>query len=76
MQGKLLQVPVIDPCLEKMNGLVNMVIFKDLNQVQICGTLGFLAIATPGELAGYWRAYKEWGSGKVNWSDLVSFFII
>ncbi|KAF7629946.1 hypothetical protein Mgra_00009080 [Meloidogyne graminicola] len=33
--------------------------------VQICGTLGFLAIATPGELAGYWRAYKEWGSGKI-----------
>uniref|UniRef100_A0A914N310 Uncharacterized protein n=1 Tax=Meloidogyne incognita TaxID=6306 RepID=A0A914N310_MELIC len=32
---------------------------------------GFRAIATPGELAGYWRAFKEWGSGNVNWSDLI-----
>uniref|UniRef100_A0A915E6K2 Gamma-glutamyltransferase n=1 Tax=Ditylenchus dipsaci TaxID=166011 RepID=A0A915E6K2_9BILA len=32
---------------------------------------GYRAIATPGELAGYWLAYKEFGSGRVNWSELV-----
>lgn len=33
--------------------------------------LGYRAIATPGELAGYWLAFKEYGSGRVNWTDLV-----
>lgn len=32
---------------------------------------GYLAIATPGELAGYWLAYREWGSQRVNWSELI-----
>ncbi|KAL3081062.1 hypothetical protein niasHT_037530 [Heterodera trifolii] len=33
---------------------------------------GYRAIATPGELAGYWLAFKEYGSGRVNWTDLIS----
>lgn len=33
--------------------------------------LGYRAIATPGELAGYWLAFKEFGSGNVNWSSLI-----
>lgn len=32
---------------------------------------GYRAIATPGELAGYWLAYREFGSGRVPWSELV-----
>uniref|UniRef100_A0A914IAS7 Uncharacterized protein n=1 Tax=Globodera rostochiensis TaxID=31243 RepID=A0A914IAS7_GLORO len=32
---------------------------------------GYRAIATPGELAGYWLAFKEYGSGRVNWSELI-----
>uniref|UniRef100_A0A0M3HH74 Transmembrane protein n=1 Tax=Ascaris lumbricoides TaxID=6252 RepID=A0A0M3HH74_ASCLU len=29
------------------------------------------AIATPGEIAGYWLAYKRFGSGRISWADLV-----
>uniref|UniRef100_A0A914IDE2 Gamma-glutamyltransferase n=1 Tax=Globodera rostochiensis TaxID=31243 RepID=A0A914IDE2_GLORO len=32
---------------------------------------GYHEIATPGELAGLWMAYKEFGSGRVPWSELV-----
>ncbi|KAI1714983.1 gamma-glutamyltranspeptidase domain-containing protein [Ditylenchus destructor] len=32
---------------------------------------GYRAIATPGELAGYWLAFKEFGSGRVSWTELV-----
>ncbi|VDP21090.1 unnamed protein product [Onchocerca flexuosa] len=32
---------------------------------------GFRAIATPGEIAGYWLAFKRFGSGKVLWYDLI-----
>lgn len=33
-------------------------------------TKGGLAVAVPGELKGYWEAYKKFG-GKVPWRDLV-----
>ncbi|VDM42320.1 unnamed protein product [Toxocara canis] len=33
--------------------------------------LGFRAIATPGEIAGYWLAYNKFGSGRIPWADLV-----
>uniref|UniRef100_A0A0N5AGB3 Gamma-glutamyltransferase n=1 Tax=Syphacia muris TaxID=451379 RepID=A0A0N5AGB3_9BILA len=32
---------------------------------------GYRAIATPGEIAGYWLVYKKYGSGKVPWHDLI-----
>ncbi|CAD6199901.1 unnamed protein product [Caenorhabditis auriculariae] len=32
---------------------------------------GFTAAGVPGELAGYWHAYKRYGSGKVEWKELV-----
>ncbi|CAJ0581893.1 unnamed protein product, partial [Mesorhabditis spiculigera] len=32
---------------------------------------GFNAVATPGELAGYWHVYKHYGSGKVAWKELI-----
>uniref|UniRef100_A0AAF5PSU5 Gamma-glutamyltranspeptidase n=2 Tax=Wuchereria bancrofti TaxID=6293 RepID=A0AAF5PSU5_WUCBA len=32
---------------------------------------GFRAIATPGEIAGYWLAFKRFGSGKISWYDLI-----
>lgn len=32
---------------------------------------GFRAIATPGEIAGYWLAFKRFGSGQVSWYDLI-----
>uniref|UniRef100_A0A915C3J4 Gamma-glutamyl transpeptidase n=1 Tax=Parascaris univalens TaxID=6257 RepID=A0A915C3J4_PARUN len=32
---------------------------------------GFRAIATPGEIAGYWLAYKRFGSGRISWANLV-----
>lgn len=32
---------------------------------------GGLAVAVPGELMGYWEAYKEYKSGNVEWSELV-----
>lgn len=33
--------------------------------------IGFLAIATPGELYGYWLAYTKYGSGNVTWSEII-----
>ncbi|OQV23352.1 Gamma-glutamyltranspeptidase 1 [Hypsibius exemplaris] len=33
--------------------------------------LGWTAIGVPGELAGYWEAFKRFGSGKVSWSELL-----
>lgn len=32
---------------------------------------GFRAIATPGEIAGYWLAFKRYGSGQISWYDLL-----
>uniref|UniRef100_A0A0R3RPJ3 Gamma-glutamyltranspeptidase 1 n=1 Tax=Elaeophora elaphi TaxID=1147741 RepID=A0A0R3RPJ3_9BILA len=32
---------------------------------------GFRAIATPGEIAGYWLSFKRFGSGKISWYDLI-----
>ncbi|VDN38897.1 unnamed protein product [Gongylonema pulchrum] len=32
---------------------------------------GFRAIATPGEISGYWLAFRKYGSGNVSWYDLV-----
>uniref|UniRef100_A0A0N4ZWH7 Gamma-glutamyltranspeptidase 1 n=1 Tax=Parastrongyloides trichosuri TaxID=131310 RepID=A0A0N4ZWH7_PARTI len=32
---------------------------------------GYKAIATPGEIYGYWIAFTKYGSGKVSWKDLV-----
>uniref|UniRef100_A0A0N5CQT0 Gamma-glutamyltranspeptidase 1 n=1 Tax=Thelazia callipaeda TaxID=103827 RepID=A0A0N5CQT0_THECL len=32
---------------------------------------GFRAIATPGEVAGYWLAFNRFGSGKILWYDLI-----
>ncbi|TKR60280.1 hypothetical protein L596_027552 [Steinernema carpocapsae] len=32
---------------------------------------GYRAIATPGEIAGYWLAFNDYGSGKVAWEDLI-----
>ncbi|CAJ0589798.1 unnamed protein product [Cylicocyclus nassatus] len=32
---------------------------------------GFKAAGTPGELAGYWYAFKNFGSGSVAWKDLI-----
>ncbi len=34
-------------------------------------TLGYLASATPGTVAGFELAFKKYGSGKVRWQDLV-----
>ncbi|KAI6190066.1 hypothetical protein M3Y97_00076500 [Aphelenchoides bicaudatus] len=33
--------------------------------------VGYRSIATPGELHGYWTAFKNYGSGNVAWQDLV-----
>ncbi|VDM59487.1 unnamed protein product [Angiostrongylus costaricensis] len=33
--------------------------------------IGFRAVATPGELAGYWLAFSQYGSGRVSWKDLI-----
>lgn len=41
---------------------------------RICSSkliLGYRAIAIPGEIAGYWLAFKEFGSRRVNWSELI-----
>lgn len=32
---------------------------------------GGLAVAVPGQLRGYWEAFKKFGSGNVKWSELV-----
>uniref|UniRef100_A0A914P8M4 Uncharacterized protein n=2 Tax=Panagrolaimus TaxID=55784 RepID=A0A914P8M4_9BILA len=32
---------------------------------------GWRAIATPGEIAGYWKAFSKYGSGKISWKDIV-----
>ncbi|CAG9537702.1 unnamed protein product [Cercopithifilaria johnstoni] len=32
---------------------------------------GYRAIATPGEIAGFWLAFKRFGSGQVSWYDLI-----
>ncbi|KAI6210862.1 hypothetical protein M3Y96_00372900 [Aphelenchoides besseyi] len=32
---------------------------------------GWKAIATPGEIAGYWLAFKNFGSGRVSWREIV-----
>ncbi|CAI4225030.1 unnamed protein product [Auanema sp. JU1783] len=32
---------------------------------------GFKAAAVPGELAGYWYTFTRFGSGKVQWKDLI-----
>lgn len=34
-------------------------------------TVGGLSVAVPGELMGYWEAYKEYKSGNVEWGELV-----
>jgi gamma-glutamyltranspeptidase/glutathione hydrolase/leukotriene-C4 hydrolase len=33
--------------------------------------LGGLSVAVPGELMGYWEAYKKYKSGNVDWAELV-----
>ncbi|KAI1700767.1 gamma-glutamyltranspeptidase domain-containing protein [Ditylenchus destructor] len=32
---------------------------------------GYKSIAVPGELHGYWTAYKRYGSGRIAWQDLL-----
>uniref|UniRef100_A0A915CL63 Uncharacterized protein n=1 Tax=Ditylenchus dipsaci TaxID=166011 RepID=A0A915CL63_9BILA len=32
---------------------------------------GYKSVATPGELHGYWTAYKRFGSGRISWQDLL-----
>uniref|UniRef100_A0A914BW81 Gamma-glutamyltransferase n=1 Tax=Acrobeloides nanus TaxID=290746 RepID=A0A914BW81_9BILA len=32
---------------------------------------GWRAIATPGEIYGYWEAFNKFGSGRVTWKDLI-----
>ncbi|KAH7712347.1 Protein H14N18.4 a [Aphelenchoides avenae] len=32
---------------------------------------GWRAIATPGEIAGYWLAFQQFGSGRLTWKELV-----
>jgi gamma-glutamyltranspeptidase/glutathione hydrolase/leukotriene-C4 hydrolase len=45
--------------------------------LQVLITFGFfslpggLSVAVPGELMGYWEAYKEYKSGNVEWAELV-----
>ena len=34
--------------------------------------LGWKAIATPGELHGFWTVYTRYGSGRIAWKDLVA----
>jgi len=34
-------------------------------------TVGGLSVAVPGELMGYWEAYKKYKSGNVEWGELV-----
>ncbi|QLG74337.1 hypothetical protein HG535_0G02210 [Zygotorulaspora mrakii] len=41
------------------------------NDCPECSKIGGLAIAVPGELMGLYHLYKERGSGKVSWYDLV-----
>lgn len=31
---------------------------------------GWLSVAVPGDLHGLWTAYKNFGSGKISWTDL------
>lgn len=52
-----------------MNGPPNMVEFKFY--LVLIFFVGYRAIATPGEIAGYWLAFNEFGSGKIAWKDLV-----
>jgi len=33
--------------------------------------LGGLSVAVPGELMGYWEAYKKYKSGNIEWRELV-----
>uniref|UniRef100_A0A0N5BE08 Gamma-glutamyltranspeptidase 1 n=1 Tax=Strongyloides papillosus TaxID=174720 RepID=A0A0N5BE08_STREA len=32
---------------------------------------GYKAIATPGEIYGYWLSFTKYGSGKVSWKELI-----
>ncbi|CAJ0929582.1 unnamed protein product, partial [Mesorhabditis belari] len=32
---------------------------------------GFNAVGTPGELAGYWLVYRDYGSGRIAWRELI-----
>ncbi|KAI6191150.1 hypothetical protein M3Y97_00196700 [Aphelenchoides bicaudatus] len=32
---------------------------------------GWRAIATPGEIAGYWLAYEQFGSGRISWREII-----
>lgn len=34
-------------------------------------TSGYKSVAVPGELHGYWTAFKRYGSGKIAWMDLL-----
>jgi len=34
-------------------------------------TVGGLSVAVPGELMGYWEAYKKYKSGNIEWRELV-----
>jgi len=49
---------------------------KAANQTMFNGnstlsTIGGLSVAVPGELMGYWEAYKKYKSGNLDWADLV-----
>ncbi|KAI1722382.1 gamma-glutamyltranspeptidase domain-containing protein [Ditylenchus destructor] len=44
---------------------------RDMFKNETASQVGHLAVATPGELHGYWIAYKKFGSGRVQWADLI-----
>lgn len=33
--------------------------------------IGYKSIGVPGEVHGYWTAYKQYGSGLISWQDLL-----
>lgn len=37
----------------------------------VASKIGHRAVAVPGELAGYWHAFTQYGSGRVSWKDLI-----
>src|SRR4051794_27899634 len=78
MPERLRLLLVTKLCMEVMSGLQNMVNQKSFNIPKngfnffaINKTLGWRAIATPGEIYGYWEAFSKFGSGRVTWKDLI-----
>lgn len=44
--------------------------YNSTNSLRKESSLGVRSIAVPGELAGYWHMFKNYGSGKITWERL------